>query len=218
MARKVGNLTRRWAEGPGKQSGLWALSALALAAMPMLHGVRATCGGEVVCQQGWDKLFFLPNLLFVPAILAVGMLCGSWAAQRLHGRRDKRFYAALEVREFPDIPPGHMRPVELERDLVRRTMRWAALGALAAVGVFVYLAMTPFGRRACDPWRFKSYTGLEVCEGPAQWLDALVAYEVWLFVAVGALLALAMLARARRFSDRHARRVAAAASQHAEAS
>ena len=199
MGGKAGRRTLRWAQGPGRQSGLWAFAAAAVAALPFLDAVRPVCRGATasLCQQGWERFFFLPNLFFIPAVLLICVAIGSWIAQRLHARHDKRFYAALDDRD-PEIPPGHHRPPDLERDLIRRTMQWVAFGALVAAGSFAYFAMTPIGRRACDPWSLKA-SSLQVCQGAAQWSDALIAYETWLFLVAAVLWAGLLLVRARRF-------------------
>lgn len=202
---RAGQRTLRWAQGPGRQSLFWALVAAAIACLPFLDLVRPSCD-TASCEQAWNRVFFLPNLVFIPAVLAICILVGSAFAQWNHARFDLRFWAAFEPGDDPAIPPGHLRPVELEHDLLHRSMRWLGLGALGAVGVFAYFASTAIGRRACDPWRFDPPTGLQVCQGPAQWSDLLIAFEVWLFITLGSIYGLVMLAGSRRFRRRRPRR------------
>lgn len=135
----------------------------------------------------------------MPAILGIAVMMGSWMAQRRHERFNKHYYDTMVLQDVPEIPPGHLKPPILERDLIRRTLLWCSSAAIAAVGLFVYFAMTPIGQRACDPVRFSQPTGLQLCDGPAQWSDALIAYEVWVMILGGGIWAIIMLARARRF-------------------
>lgn len=196
---KVGSRTLRWAQGPGRQSLFWALAAAAVAALPFLDTVRPACGETPNCELAWDRLFFLPNLLFIPAVTALAILAGSVLAQWGHARFDHRFWTRREQSETLEIPPGHLKPIELERDMTGRSLRWMGLGGLAAAGILGYMATTAIGRRACDPFTFDRPTGLQVCQGPAQWSDMLIAFEVWVFIIGAALLGATMLLRSRRF-------------------
>lgn len=138
----------------------------------------------------------------MPAVLATALLVGSWIAQRRHWRFDHRFWDQADPNELPETPPGHLRPEKLERDLTRRTMQWCASAAMLVVGMYGFLTTTPIGRRACDPIAFSQPTGLERCSGPAQWSDALIAYQVWLFIAIALVLAISLAIKSRRFIDR----------------
>ncbi len=206
MARRGSNRLLRWADGPGRESGSWLLVAAAVASIPFLNLLRPPCS-TAECISDWDKVFFVPKLLFIPALLAVGVLAGSWIAQRLHGRTHKRFHATLEDRDAPDIPPGHFRAKEMERDILRRSYTWMGIGSASMAGVFVFFTGTTIGRRTCDPWRFSQPTGLGVCNSPGGWSDMLMAYQVWLMVLVAAIAGLWMLIQSRRYVDRSKRRL-----------
>ena len=198
--------TLAWAQGPGRQSGAWALSAAAVALIPFLDGIRPPCN-TTNCAQVWERVFFVPDLLFMPAVLAAAVLAGSWLAQRRHAKFDKRFYDELDPNQVPETPPGHLRPKVLEDDLTRRTLQMTSLAGLVVAGVYVFLTTTPIGRRACDPVKFSQPTGLERCSGPAQWSDAIIAYEVWLFIAIAVIGAVVLWFKSRRFVERKERRL-----------
>lgn len=192
--------TLRWALGPGRQSGLLALNAVAVAAIPFLYGLRPCT--DAACTTLWDRLFFVPNLLFIPAIAASFWLWGSWRAQRGHQRAQKRYFAGLEPRERPDIPPGHVQPAHLDRDLARRTLRHTALGALLAAGALALLGnWNGIGLRRCDPLDFSWQTGLARCVTAREWVDALVAFQVWGFLGLSLLAAAVLAWRVRRYRE-----------------
>ncbi len=192
--------TLRWSSGLGRQSGLLTLNAIAIVAIPFLYGVRP-CQGAA-CTTLWDRLFFVPNLLFIPAIAAAFWLWGSWQAQRRHARFERRLFASMEAQEVPEIPPGHVRPPGLERDLARRTLRWTAFGALlASIGLTLLGGWNGIGRRRCDPVNFSWETGIPPCATASEWVDALVAFQVWGFAAFSFLAALVLLQRVRRYRE-----------------
>lgn len=191
----------RWATGLGRQSGFLALNAVAVAGVPFLYGLRP-CTDDA-CTSLWDGLFFVPNLLFIPAIAASLWLCGSWRAQRGHERTRKRFFSELEPRERPEVPPGHMEPPHLERDLVRRTLRGVSLGSFLAALILAVIGSGPWGigLRRCDPMDFSWHTGLARCDSASGWADALIAFQVWTVLVLSLLAALMLALRARRYRE-----------------
>ncbi len=199
MGERVG-WTVRWSTGLGRQSGLLALNAVAIVIIPFLYGLRP-CQGAA-CTTLWDRLFFVPNLLFIPAIAAAFWLWGSWQAQRRHAGFERRLFANMTPQEVPEIPPGHVQPPGLERDLARRTLRWMALGAFfASIGLAALGSWNGIGRRRCDPLDFRWETGISRCSSAGEWVDALVAFQVWGFMTLSLLAALVFLWRVRRYRD-----------------
>jgi hypothetical protein len=184
----IGATTLRWARGPGTQSGVWALSALAIAALPLIALLRPECRGNLLaCDSEWDQILMLPRLAFGPAAVTALVMTGSWWAQRRNAAVDDRYFAALENADQPDAPPGHFDAPPLNQDLVKRTLRGAALGAFIGTLGAIGLAMTSLGRRACDPWAMQAPTGLAVCSRVADWTDLIVAFELWVVVALSGL-------------------------------
>ena len=104
---------------------------------------------------------------------------------------------------MPDTPPGHVRPPGLERDLARRTLRGLSLGALLAGGTMAAVGTAPFGigLRRCDPVDFSWHTGLERCATASEWVDALVAFQVWTVLVLSLLAALLFAWRIRRYRE-----------------
>ncbi len=193
--RKLGRNTLRWAQGPGRQSGFLALNALAIGAMPFIALLRPECQTEIlVCSTGWDRILFLPRVLFLPAILAFCLMAGSWWAQRRHARVDRGYFARLVPADQPEIPPGHFDATPLEQDLVKRTLRGLAAGSLVAAIAIAAFAFTPIALRSCDPWASKT-SQLLVCQTAGQWADMAIAFEVWIVLALAALGALVFYTR-----------------------
>ncbi len=193
--RKLGRTTLRWAQGPGRQSGFLALNALAIGALPFIALLRPECQTEVLgCSTAWDRILFVPRILFLPAIMAFFVMAGSWWAQRRNARVDRGYFARLVPADQPEIPPGHFQATPLEQDLIKRTLRGLAAGALVATIIMVGFAFTPFALRACDPWTMES-TGLNACQTAGQWADMALAFEVWILMLGGALAALVLYTR-----------------------
>ncbi len=192
--RVVGKWTLRWARGPGKQSGVLALCAIAIAALPFIALLRPECRGDLFdCGSSWDQILMLPRIVAMPALLLAPVLAGSWWAQHRHARVDDRYFAALETSDTPERPPGEIDKTPLESDLVKRTLRSTGRGALlGAIGIGA-LGITPVALRACDP--VPTGSGLPVCQGAAGWTDLIMAFQVWGLLAFGLLWALILYTR-----------------------
>lgn len=178
MKRAVGSWTVRFARGVGRQSGILGINALLLAALPFLDLVRPACV-TADCAQAWDRLLFLPRILYLPMMSLGLVLLGSWIGQRRHAKVRERFETSRDLRaEAPEAPPGSAPTRMLDRDLARRTLRGLSLGALAATAALAPFTLTAIARRRCDPWPIRN-SGLQVCQDSLGWADMLVAYEVW---------------------------------------
>lgn len=192
--RPLGAWTLRFARGPGRQSGLWAISFAALAALPALALLQPACASDgFTCTPSWNRLFFVPRLLMVPAALGALLMFGAWRAQRSHARVERRYFERLVAAEEPDIPPGHFEAKPLEQDLVKRTLRGLALGAVLGTILLGAAVATPIGWRACDP--IPSNSGLAPCSTALQWTDALLAFEVVGFLLVAGTAAIVFYTR-----------------------
>lgn len=195
MRKRIGQLTLRFAKGPGRQSGVWAACAAALAGLPFLALLAPGCADVLTCSPTWDRIFFVPRLLFMPAVLATMLLLGSWWAQHRHARVDRAFFTGLDARsDQPDRPPGEFDTSLLEKDLAKRTLRGTGQGALLGAGLLAPLLFTTVALRRCNPWTM-SGSGLPTCSDPAGWTDMVLAFEVWGTLITGLVWGIVLLTR-----------------------
>lgn len=195
MQRRVGGWTLRYAQGPGRQSGILLLSAVAIALLPFTALMRPDCGGNLLgCASSWDAVLLVPRILFLPAAVAAILLAGTWWAQWRHAPVEKRYFAQLATSSRVERPPGHFDATPLEQDLIKRTLRGLAAAGLVATGAIGSLAFTTLALRSCDPWTMRG-TGLAPCDSTAGWTDLVVAFEIWGLLALLALSTLVWFTR-----------------------